>query len=184
VSNPFLSKIAERGIKDAWLKSNPIKPTTKPITAEQSQCRAKIASIYRPIVKNLNDELEQYSISPELGGVAAQNTIDYFQSEAGKQVLGKLSLLGINPLSENYAPASSSNTGKLVGKIFVITGTLSEPREHFQNLIESHGGKVSSSVTSKTDFLLAGENAGSKAKKAEELGVKKLTEDDLTKILF
>ena len=183
VSNPFLSKIAERGIKDAWLKSNPIKPTTKPITAEQSQCRAEIASIYRPIVKNLNDELEQYSISPELGGVAAQNTIDYFQSEAGKQVLGKLSLLGINPLSENYAPASSSNTGKLVGKIFVITGTLSEPREHFQNLIESHGGKVSSSVTSKTDFLLAGENAGSKAKKAEELGVKKLTEDDLTKIL-
>ncbi len=183
VNNPLLAKIAERGIKDAWLKLNPIKPK-KPISAEESQRRAKIASSYKPIVKNLTDELAQFSISPELGGVAAQNTIDYFQSEAGKQVLGKLTTLGMNPLSENYTPTSSSATGMLAGKIFVITGTLSEPREHFQDLIESHGGKVSSSVTSKTDFLLAGENAGSKAKKAEELGVKKLTEDDLTKILL
>ncbi|MFN4872705.1 MAG: NAD-dependent DNA ligase LigA [Akkermansiaceae bacterium] len=181
--NPLLPKIAERGIKDAWLKSNPVNPTTKLINQEESQRRKIIADNYKPIVTKLSKELEPYSISPELGGVAAQNTLDYFQSEAGQNVLGKFSELNINPLSANYAPIAPSSTGKLAGKVFVITGTLSEPRDHFKDLIESHGGKVGSSVSTKTDFLLAGENAGSKTKKAEELGVKTLTEEDLSEIL-
>lgn len=183
VNNPLLPKIAERGIKDAWLKSNPINPKVIVISAKESKRRKIITDNYRPIVTKLSEELEQYSISSELGGVAAQNTLDYFRSEAGQKVLGKFSELQINPISENYSPIAISSTGKLAGKVFVITGTLSAPRDNFKDLIESHGGKVGSSVSAKTDFLLAGENAGSKAKKAEELGVKTLSEEDLSEIL-
>ena len=183
VENSLLQKIAERGIKDAWLKSNPINPKITVISVEESNRRRIIADNYKPIVSKLSEELEQYSISPELGGVAAQNTLDYLRSEAGKNVLAKFSKLQINPLSENHSPIAVSSTGKLAGKVFVITGTLTAHRDHFKDLIESHGGKVGSSVSAKTDFLLAGENAGSKAKKAEELGVKTLTEEDLSEIL-
>jgi DNA ligase (NAD+) len=183
VHNPLLQKIAERGTKDAWLKSNPINPKVVPIPLEEKQRRAEIAARYKPIVKMLSKDLSPYSISSELGGVAAQNTLDYFRSEAGQQVLSRLLNLEINPRSDNYAPHVSEATGKLAGKVFVITGTLSQSRESFEELIESHGGKVSSSVSAKVDFLLVGENAGSKEKKAEQLGVKRISETDLSRML-
>jgi DNA ligase (NAD+) len=183
IQNPLLPKIAERGIKDAWIKSNPINPKVKKISAQESQHRGEIASVYKPIVTSLTKELEPYSISPELGGVASQSTLEYFHSEAGKHLLRKLSELEINPTSENYAPITAAPDGKLAGKTFVITGTLSQPRDYFKELIEAQGGKISSAVSSKTDFLLAGDNAGSKSKKAEELSVKIINEDELLYIL-
>jgi len=68
---------------------------------------------------------------------------------------------------------------KFTGKTIVITGTLSKPREEFKELLESLGAKVTNSVSKKTDFLLYGENAGSKLEKAKKLGVTLLTEEDL-----
>jgi len=68
-----------------------------------------------------------------------------------------------------------SNT-LITGKTFVLTGTLSQPREHFKALIERHGGKVTSSVSKKTDYVLVGQNPGSTASKAEALGVKIIDE--------
>lgn len=62
------------------------------------------------------------------------------------------------------------------GKTFVITGTLSQDRDHFKTLIEKNGGKVSGSVSKNTDYLLAGEAAGSKLEKARQLGVAVLDE--------
>jgi DNA ligase (NAD+) len=62
------------------------------------------------------------------------------------------------------------------GKTFVITGTLSQDRDHFKTIIENNGGKVSGSVSKKTDYVLAGESAGSKLDKAKELGVTVLDE--------
>jgi DNA ligase (NAD+) len=183
VQNPLLPKIAERGIKDAWLKANPVNPKVKTISAQESQRRYEIASAYKPIVSSLSKELEIYSISPELGGAAAQSTLEYFQSEAGKYLINKLSDLHINPISENHAPIPPSTSGKLSGKTFVITGTLSLPREHFKELIEAQGGRISSAVSSKTNFLLAGENAGSKSKTADELGVKIISEETLMHML-
>ncbi len=73
---------------------------------------------------------------------------------------------------------NSPNLANLNGKIFVITGTLSKPREFFADLIEKLGGKVSSSVSSKTHFVLCGENAGSKLAKAQDLGVRCLDENE------
>jgi DNA ligase (NAD+) len=75
-------------------------------------------------------------------------------------------------------------TGPLVGKTFVITGTLEEwSREEAKELIEARGGKVTSSVSKKTDYLVAGEGPGSKLQKAAESGVEVLDEAGLKKLL-
>ena len=72
----------------------------------------------------------------------------------------------------------------IIGKVFVLTGTLPGlKREQAKELIENAGGKVSSSVSKKTDFVLAGADAGSKLKKAEELGIKILSADEFRKML-
>lgn len=75
------------------------------------------------------------------------------------------------------------NTKNLSGKTFVITGTLSQKRESYQEILESLGAKVSSGVSKKTDFLLCGEEAGSKLAKAQELGVKILDEKDFWELI-
>ena len=70
----------------------------------------------------------------------------------------------------------------LAGKTFVLTGTLSEPRDDVKERIIAAGGKVSGSVSKKTDYLVAGENAGSKLADAERLGVKILSESQLAEL--
>jgi DNA ligase (NAD+) len=129
--------------------------------------------------------LQQYQIDDNLGPVAAQHLRTFFQSEAGQTVLAKLDELGIDPRSDNYAPDPVAATEglPLVGKTFVITGTLSAPRLEFKKTIEANGGKVSGSVSSKTDFLLSGEGGGSKQTKAESLGVPVIDEAALTEML-
>ncbi len=129
--------------------------------------------------------LKQYQINDNLGPVAAHHLRTFFQSEAGQTVLAKLDEFGIDPRSDNYAPDPVAATEglPLVGKTFVITGTLSAPRPEFKKLIEANGGKVSGSVSSKTDFLLSGEGGGSKQTKAESLGVPVIDEAALTKML-
>ena len=181
-----LRTIAERGIKDTWLKSNPVNPKKETLSAEETDRRKKIAAEYKPRVAELAAELTPYSISPELGGVAAQSTLDYFASEAGRHVLELLNHLQIDPKSDNYAPKSAEadlSALPLAGKTFVITGTLSIDRDAMKELIESKGGKVSGSVSAKTHYVLAGEGGGSKRDKAEKLGVTILDEAGLTTLI-
>ena len=132
--------------------------------------------------KENHPRLAQYQIESELGPVAAQHIVTFFNSLAGHHVLEKLEALGINPDSDNYDPeksAAQSLDSPIAGKTFVITGTLTRPRPEFKQLIEAAGGKVSGSISKNTDFLLAGEKAGSKRSKAESLGVSILSEDEL-----
>ena len=132
--------------------------------------------------KENHPRLAQYQIESELGPVAAQHIVTFFNSLAGQHVLDKLEALGINPDSDNYDPKKStaqSLDSPIAGKTFVITGTLTRPRPEFKQLIEAAGGKVSGSISKNTDFLLAGEKAGSKRSKAESLGVSILSEDEL-----
>jgi DNA ligase (NAD+) len=130
--------------------------------------------------------LAEYQIDDNLGPVAATSIQSFFQSEAGKHVLEKLTTLGILPKSENYAPkpaeVDSSNL-PFTGLTFVITGTLSQPRPAFKKQIESLGGKVSGSISKNTNYLLAGEKAGSKADKANQLGVTVLDEEAFNAML-
>ncbi len=131
--------------------------------------------------KENHPRLQQYKIDDKLGPVAAQNLRAFFQSEAGQVVLARLTELGIDPKSDNYAPdpGAASEGLTLVGKTFVITGSLSAPRPEYKKLIEANGGKVSGSVSSKTDFLLSGEGGGSKKTKAESLNVPVIDEEAL-----
>lgn len=130
--------------------------------------------------------LSAYQIDDNLGPVAAASIHSFFLSEAGTQVLQKLSTLGIQPTSENFAPKPSEvDTSALIftGMTFVITGTLSQPRPEFKKQIEQLGGKVSGSISKNTDYLLAGEKAGSKADKANQLGVTVLDEKSFNEMV-
>ena len=107
-------------------------------------------------------------------------------TEEGIATIAHLEELGISPESHNFAPLPAEvDTSDLpfVGLSFVITGTLSQPRPNFKKIIEANGGKVTGSVSAKTDYLLAGEKAGSKADKAEKLGVRILDEDAFNALL-
>ncbi|MFK7850661.1 MAG: NAD-dependent DNA ligase LigA [Akkermansiaceae bacterium] len=131
----------------------------------------------RADAKKKNPKLEAYAITGDVGPAVAESIETFFSSEAGQAILSRFEDLGMNPESENFAPKPEEAPQLLFsGKTFVITGTLSQARDHFKTIIENNGGKVSGSVSKKTDYLLAGESAGSKLDKATQLGVEVLDE--------
>lgn len=138
----------------------------------------------RPTAKKQNKFLAQYAITGDVGPAVAESILTFFQSEAGQHILQRFTELDLNPESDNYAPIPAEAPQlPLTGKTFVITGTLTESRDHYKALIEQNGGKVSGTVSKKTDYLLAGESAGSKLEKATQLGVKILGEQSLNDLL-
>ncbi len=134
--------------------------------------------------EELEQRIKELNIKPDLGPVACASILNFFRSETGQQTLSKFESLGITPTSNNYRPSIGENSdSEIAGKTFVITGTLSQSRDHFKDIIEQNGGNISSSVSKKTDYLLAGEKAGSKLAKAEKLGVKILSESQLNELV-
>ena len=132
----------------------------------------------RPDAKKKNPALEPYAINGDVGPAVAESILTFFRSEAGQHALRRFAELGINPASSNFAPKPAEAPRlPFTGKTFVITGTLSQDRDHYKNLIEQNGGKVSGSVSKNTDYVLAGESAGSKLDKAKQLGVAILDEE-------
>lgn len=121
-----------------------------------------------------NAKIEQLTNIDGIGEKAAQSIINFFNDENNKIILEKLEKYGVNPQGSAFEKISDIFNGKT----FVITGTLSQPRTFFEEKIKKLGGKTSSSVSKKTSYLLAGENAGSKFDKASSLGVIILTERD------
>jgi len=117
----------------------------------------------------------------EVGPVAAASVLDFFASAAGRKVLSRARELGIRPQNEKITIARPE--GPFAGKTFVLTGTLPTlTREEATAKIEAAGGKVTGSVSKKTDFVLAGTEAGSKLTKAQELGVKILDEAEFLRM--
>ena len=133
-----------------------------------------------PSIEDLkNATLEQLSQVEGIGGIIAQSIYDYFHNENNLKLLDELKELGINPSAK-----ASKVSDKLSGKTFVLTGTLENmTRDEASEIIKSHGGKTSSSVSKKTDYVLAGTNAGSKLDKAQNLGVIILTENDFLEMI-
>lgn len=116
----------------------------------------------------------------DIGPVIAASVARYFHSDYGRQTLEELKSLQLN-LGTPIDPSTqrSAEDQKLSGKSIVVTGTLSSlSREEAKQLIRDHGGKASSSISKKTDLLVAGEKAGSKLTKAQDLGVKVMTEQE------
>lgn len=123
---------------------------------------------------------EEISALEGFGGIMAKETAEFFARPAARDLVGRLRDLGVNM----EAQAREKKGSRLLGSVFVLTGTLPTlGRKEASQLIEQQGGKVSSSVSKKTSYVVAGEEAGSKLTKAQELGVPILTEEELLKML-
>ncbi len=110
----------------------------------------------------------------DIGEVVAESIVTWFASEENQELLRRLREAGVDRQAQKVKAAAGGK--EIAGKTFVLTGTLSEPREDVKERIIAAGGKVAGSVSKKTDYVVAGENAGSKLADAERLGVRVLTE--------
>lgn len=129
-----------------------------------------------PLMSASVDELSSIS---EIGTKMAQSIVEYFKQDKSLYIIEKLRAAGVD-----LTYTSTQKGNNFDGKIFVLTGTLPTlKRNDAKKLIESYGGKVSGSVSKNTDFVVAGEEAGSKLDKALSLGIKVLSEAELTEIL-
>jgi DNA ligase (NAD+) len=118
----------------------------------------------------------------EIEGVGEKVAEDFFKTvsqKAFQKEIHALEKLGVILKSETSGPQSTA----LAGKTFVITGTLPVERDKAKDMIEANGGKVSGSVSKKTDYVLAGEEAGSKLTKAQELGIKIIDWSEFQKLI-
>jgi DNA ligase (NAD+) len=142
---------------------------------------AELLKDTRADAKKKNELLAPLAITGDVGPAVAETITAFFHSDAGQHVLTRLEALGIHPQS----PISNlqSPSGPLSGLTFVITGTLSIDRDDMKALIENKGGKVSGSVSAKTNYVLAGEGGGSKRDKAEKLGVPVIDEEELQRMI-
>lgn len=145
-----------------------------------SKAAKVLAKKYKTIENLQNTTLESLAMTEDIGEITASNIIEFFHQEQTKDILEKLQQAGINM----KAIEEEKSDNRLEGKTFVLTGTLENyTRQEASNLIEQYGGKVSSSVSKKTDYVVAGEEAGSKLKKAEELNLIILTEEEFQKLM-
>jgi DNA ligase (NAD+) len=123
-------------------------------------------------------DVERLNAVEGIGPVVAQAIHDFFQNPASRHLVGDLLAVGVRP-----EPPPPPKEGPLSGQGFVITGTLSEPRSHFERQIADLGGLVADSVTKKTTYLVVGENPGSKLARAQKLGVEVINEAGLRELL-
>lgn len=137
-----------------------------------------LAEAFGSIEKLKNASIEELLKVRDMGPVAAGSVRDFFSAKENLVVIKKLKSAGLK-----LSPPRKESSAKLSGKTVVITGTLkSMSRQDAEDLVRRSGGAASSSVSSKTDILVAGEEPGSKLEKARSLGVKILTEDEFKKI--
>jgi DNA ligase (NAD+) len=128
----------------------------------------------------IKQSAEQLAAVLEIGPVIAQSVYDYFHSKIGEEIVGELRKMGL----DFGSPVTKKAAGVLTGKTIVVTGTLQKySRDEIKELIHTHGGKPAGSVSKQTDFVVAGEKAGSKLDKAHALGIRVLTEDEFEKLL-
>ncbi|MCR4610348.1 MAG: NAD-dependent DNA ligase LigA [Lachnospiraceae bacterium] len=127
----------------------------------------------------MNADKEAITKVDDIGDISAESIYEYFHNEKNVDIIMRLKEYGVNMQGQ-----IENSSDALLGKTFVITGTLpTMGRKEAAALIESNGGKCSSSVSKKTDYLVAGENAGSKLKKAQDLGVEVISEDMLVNMI-
>ncbi|MBR2603663.1 MAG: NAD-dependent DNA ligase LigA [Bacilli bacterium] len=143
---------------------------------------AKILAMHYSTLDNLRnanyDELKNIN---DVGDVIAKSIVDYFNDEKNNSIINSLIDLGVNT---KYLGKEINTESKVSGKTFVITGTLSKPRDVYKDELESLGANVTGSVTKKTDYVLVGDNPGSKYDKAKELGITIINEEEYNNLIL
>ena len=143
---------------------------------------AKILSKYYKTMDNLiKADFDELKSINDIGDVIAKSIVDYFSDEKNINLINRLKDLNLN--MRYLGEEVNTSNENINGKTFVITGTLSRPRDEIKEEIEGLGGNVTGSVTKKTDYVIAGEKAGSKLNKANELGIRVLTEEEYNNML-
>ena len=139
-----------------------------------------LAKRYTTIDRLMNASSDSLYATDEIGEISAQSLIEFFQQEQTIDLINRLKQAGVNMVEPKVEPVDD----RFAGKIFVLTGTLENySRDEAAKIIESYEGKVSSTVSKKTSYILAGEEAGSKLTKAEQLGIQILTEDEFKEMI-
>ena len=123
---------------------------------------------------------EEISSIHDVGGVAGASLRNWLDEPHNRKVLEKLQAAGVTPQEAEVFDTSES---PIAGKVFVFTGTLTMERRDAEALVKRYGARASGSVSKKTDYVVAGDNAGSKADRARELGVTVLTEEEFRELL-
>lgn len=138
-----------------------------------------LARHFKDIRKLMDATFEQLTEVEDIGDQMAGSVLRYFERTENREMMERFLQYGISGTIQG----EEGESDQLAGTTFVITGTLSLPREHFKAMILKAGGKVSDSVSNKTTYLLAGENAGSKLQKAQKLNVTILTEKEFNTLM-
>lgn len=143
----------------------------------------KLAKHYKSIDALKNASQEELTTVDEIGERIAQSVVSFFNSEENLATVERLKMYGVQ--LEISAEKLAKQTDSLKGNIFVVSGVFTKvSRDEIKKLIEDHGGKVSSSISSKTNYVVAGDNMGpSKKTKAESLGVSIISEDDFLQMI-
>lgn len=123
--------------------------------------------------------LEELTAVDDIGAITAQNILDWFQSPQSQHLIARLKEAGVNMQAEQ-----KGEDQRFAGKTFVLTGTLDRfTRAEATKMIEDRGGKAAGSVSKKTTYVVAGEAAGSKLRKAQELGIPVLTQEEFLALM-
>jgi len=141
-----------------------------------------LARHFGSLDKLMEADVEALQGTPDVGPIVAESIARFFAEKHNREVVEQLRAAGVH-WTEGEGAASKAATGPFAGKIVVLTGTLSIPRDDAKAMIEEAGGKITGSVSKKTDYVIAGAEAGSKLDKANELGVRVLDEAQFLEML-
>jgi DNA ligase (NAD+) len=145
------------------------------------QAATELMNSFKSIHRLKEASYEELVKVKDMGEISAGAVLDFFSNPDNQDILSRLEQAGVNFESVKDEKAMD---GALSGLTFVITGTLpSMGRTQMEELVKSHGGRVSGSVSKNTDYLIAGDNAGSKLTKAQQLGIKIISEDEMLKMI-
>ena len=139
-----------------------------------------MAKTYNNIDNLAEADVENLSQVEDIGPIVANSIREFFEQEQTKDLISRLKQAGVN----TQRLKEDDEDERFTGKTFVLTGSLENfSREEVSNIIEKFGGKTSSSVSKKTSYVLAGEDAGSKLTKAQNLGVTIITEQEFADMI-
>jgi len=132
---------------------------------------------FRSMERLMESSVEELQRIPDVGEVVGQSIHGFFQEPANRALITRLRDAGVKLINDDPLPDQSTQS-PFRQTTWVITGTLSQPREEIAEMIIARGGKVSGSVSKKTSYVLAGDEAGSKLEKAKKLGVRVVSEEE------